>query len=134
MSLVDSLVLPLISLRLVVLAAFTLLGRMLKLRNYLRLRLLCLIESPAFSGAFSILLLQYSLFDSSAPNGLDLNRESQSQLSAPPVWYSITRVSKKFFSFFRSMISDIHGNGLVVPGYSSFRPIWVRRRLAMNFR
>lgn len=39
MSLVDSLVLPLISLRLVVLAAFTLLGRMLKLRNYLRLRL-----------------------------------------------------------------------------------------------
>lgn len=59
MSLVDSLVLPLISLRLVVLAAFTLLGRMLKLRNYLRLRLLCLIESPAFSGAFSFLLLQY---------------------------------------------------------------------------
>ncbi|MDH4565715.1 PAS domain S-box protein [Pseudomonas sp. BN414] len=58
----------------------------------------------------------------------------QSQLSAPPVWYSITRVSKKFFSFFRSMISDIHGNGLLVPGYSSFRPIWVRRRLAMNLR
>ncbi len=59
---------------------------------------------------------------------------NQSQLSAPPVWYSITRVSKKFFSFFRSMISLIHGKGLLAPGYSSFRPIWVRRRLAMNLR
>lgn len=58
----------------------------------------------------------------------------QSQLNAPPVWYSITRVSKKFFSFFKSMISLIHGNGLVVPGYSSFRPICDRRRLAMNLR
>ena len=57
----------------------------------------------------------------------------QSQLNAPPVWYSITRVSKKFFSFFKSMISLIHGNGLVVPGYSSFKPICVKRRLAMNF-
>ena len=37
---------------------------------------------------------------------------AQSQLSAPPVWYSITRVSKKFFSFLRSIISAIHGNGL----------------------
>ena len=27
-----------------------------------------------------------------------LNDKTQSQLSAPPVWYSITRVSKKFFS------------------------------------
>ena len=35
----------------------------------------------------------------------------QSQLSAPPVWYSITRVSKKFRSFFRSIISAIHGKG-----------------------
>lgn len=40
----------------------------------------------------------------------------QSQLNAPPVWYSMTRVSKKFFSFFRSIISDIHGKGLVAPG------------------
>ena len=61
-------------------------------------------------------------------------RENQSQLSAPPVWYSITRVSKKFFSFFKSMISLIHGNGLVVPGYSSFNPICDKRRLAMNFK
>ena len=59
---------------------------------------------------------------------------NQSQLSAPPVWYSITRVSKKFFSFFKSMISLIHGNGLVVPGYSSFKPICDRRRFAMNLR
>jgi hypothetical protein len=43
-------------------------------------------------------------------------RPRQSQLSAPPVWYSMTRVSKKFFSFFRSIISDIHGNGFVAPG------------------
>jgi hypothetical protein len=62
-----------------------------------------------------------------------MNRD-QSQLKAPPVWYSITRVSKKFFSFFKSMISLIHGNGLVVPGYSSFKPICDRRRLAMNLR
>src|SRR5688572_9830219 len=34
-----------------------------------------------------------------------------SQFSAPPVWYSVTLVSKKFFSFFRSIISAIHGNG-----------------------
>ncbi len=38
------------------------------------------------------------------------NRD-QSQSSAPPDWYSMTRVSKKFFSFFRSIASDIHGNG-----------------------
>ena len=34
-----------------------------------------------------------------------------SQFSAPPVWYSITRVSKKLRSFFRSIISLIHGKG-----------------------
>ena len=46
-----------------------------------------------------------------------------SQLSAPPVWYSVTRVSKKFFSFFRSIISDIQGNGLFAPGKIRSRPI-----------
>ena len=40
-----------------------------------------------------------------------LSIADQSQLSAPPVWYSITRVSKKFRSFFRSIISAIHGKG-----------------------
>jgi hypothetical protein len=35
----------------------------------------------------------------------------QSQFSAPPVWYSMTRVSKKFRSFFRSIISLIQGKG-----------------------
>lgn len=39
-----------------------------------------------------------------------------SQASPPPDWYSMTRVSKKFFSFFRSIISLIHGNGLSVAG------------------
>src|SRR4029079_11940826 len=58
----------------------------------------------------------------------------QSQLSAPPVWYSMTRVSKKLRSFLRSIISLIQGNGLVAPGYSVSRPICWERRLAMNLR
>ncbi len=36
---------------------------------------------------------------------------AQSQDRAPPVWYSITRVSKKLRSFLRSIISLIQGNG-----------------------
>ncbi len=36
---------------------------------------------------------------------------TQSQDRAPPVWYSITRVSKKLRSFLRSIISLIQGNG-----------------------
>jgi hypothetical protein len=47
----------------------------------------------------------------------------QSQLSAPPVWYSMTRVSKKFFSFLRSIISDIQGKGLDAPENSRSSPI-----------
>src|SRR5262249_54151378 len=39
-----------------------------------------------------------------------------SQFNAPPVWYSMTRVSKKLRSFFRSIISLIHGKGLLAPG------------------
>src|SRR3990172_4442654 len=58
----------------------------------------------------------------------------QSHVNAPPVWYSVTRVSKKFFSFFRSSSSLIHGKGLVAPGYCSGRPIWAQRRLAMKRR
>ena len=42
-------------------------------------------------------------------------RRRQSQVRVPPVWYSVTRVSKKFFSFFKSRISDIQGKGLVAP-------------------
>src|SRR5688572_33116890 len=49
-----------------------------------------------------------------APSSLQAS--FQSQLSAPPVWYSITRVSKKLRSFLRSIISLIHGNGLLAPG------------------
>ena len=58
----------------------------------------------------------------------------QSQLSAPPVWYSMTRVSKKLRSFFRSIISLIHGNGFSSWSNSASRPIWVARRLAMKRR
>src|SRR3954468_22190156 len=57
-----------------------------------------------------------------------------SQFSAPPVWYSITRVSKKLRSFFRSIISLIHGKGFCAPGYSVSRPICWQRRLAMKRR
>ena len=61
-------------------------------------------------------------------------RAPQSQLSAPPVWYSVTRRSKKFCSFFRSSISLIHGNGFSAPGNSGSRPICCARRLAMKRR
>jgi hypothetical protein len=54
-----------------------------------------------------------------------------SQFSAPPFWYSITRVSKKFFSFLRSMASDIHGNGFSVSSNTRESPNWAQRRLAM---
>ena len=57
--------------------------------------------------------------------------EAQSQDSAPPVWYSVTRVSKKFFSFFRSIISLIQGKGLLLPGNKVSIPICWLRRLAM---
>ena len=55
----------------------------------------------------------------------------QSQDRAPPDWYSMTRVSKKLRSFFRSIISLIQGNGFSSFGKSASRPIWVARRLAM---
>jgi Phage integrase family len=41
--------------------------------------------------------------------------DPQSQVRAPPVWYSVTRVSKKFFSFDRSVACDIQGNGFCWP-------------------
>jgi hypothetical protein len=56
---------------------------------------------------------------------------AQSQESAPPVWYSMTRVSKKFRSFLRSIISLIHGNGFVAPGNSASSPICWQRRFAI---
>src|SRR5438093_6750264 len=55
----------------------------------------------------------------------------QSHDSAPPDWYSMTRVSKKLRSFFRSIISLIHGNGFSSFGKSASSPICVARRLAM---
>src|SRR5512145_2726181 len=55
----------------------------------------------------------------------------QSQESAPPDWYSMTRVSKKLRSFFRSIISLIQGKGFSSLGNSGSKPICVARRLAM---
>src|SRR4051812_41308744 len=55
----------------------------------------------------------------------------QSQDRAPPDWYSMTRVSKKLRSFFRSIISLIQGNGFSSFGKSASRPICWARRLAM---
>jgi hypothetical protein len=46
------------------------------------------------------------------------------------VWYSVTLVSKKFFSLPRSIVSLIHGNGFFEP-YWVFRPIRSKRRSAM---
>jgi len=56
---------------------------------------------------------------------------NQSQFNVPPVWYSITRVSKKLRSFFKSIISLIHGNGFSSFGKSASSPICTARRLAM---
>lgn len=57
-----------------------------------------------------------------------------SQLSAPPVWYSMTRVSKKLRSFFRSIISLIQGKGFSSCSNIGSKPICCARRLAMNLR
>jgi hypothetical protein len=55
----------------------------------------------------------------------------QSHESAPPDWYSMTRVSKKLRSFFRSIISLIHGNGFSSCGNIASMPICCARRFAM---
>lgn len=52
------------------------------------------------------------------------------QSSDPPLWYSVTCVSKKFFSLLRSVCSDIHGNGFSVP-YCSGRSNCPNLRSAM---
>jgi hypothetical protein len=57
-----------------------------------------------------------------------------SQFSAPPVWYSMTRVSKKLRSFFRSIISLIQGKGFSSWANIGSRPICWARRLAMKRR
>lgn len=36
------------------------------------------------------------------------------QTRDPEDWYSVTRVSKKFFSFAKSIVSETHGNGFLV--------------------
>jgi hypothetical protein len=60
--------------------------------------------------------------------------EPHSQFRAPPVWYSITRVSKKLRSFFRSIISLIQGKGFSSCANSGSSPICCARRFAMNLR
>src|SRR5262249_10301256 len=55
-----------------------------------------------------------------------------SQLSAPPFWYSITRVSKKFFSFLRSIASDIQGNGFSASLHTQASRGGERRGLGMK--
>ncbi len=72
-----------------------------------------------------------SSFRVSEPYGWQSAGErTQSHFSEPPAWYSVTRVSKKFFSFERSMVSLIHGNGLEERNCVG-RPIRSRRRSAM---
>ena len=58
-----------------------------------------------------------------------LRGEPQSQDNALAAWYSVTRVSKKFFSFERSIVSDIQGKGFFEP-YWVGRPMRSRRRSA----
>src|SRR5260221_9652570 len=53
-----------------------------------------------------------------------------SQFKAPPVWYSMTRVSKKLRSFLSSIISLIQGKGFCAPAYSVSSPTSCQRRLA----
>ena len=55
--------------------------------------------------------------------------DDQSQESAAPTWYSVTLVSKKFFSFVRSIVSLIQENGLADP-YCAGRLILSNRRSA----
>ena len=59
-------------------------------------------------------------------------RSVPGQANAPPFWYSMTRVSKKFFSFFRSMASLFHGKGFSASANTGARPNWAQRRLAMK--
>lgn len=58
----------------------------------------------------------------------------QFHANALSVWYSVTLVSKKFFSFLRLISSDIHGNGFSAPGNRISVPICWQRRLVTNRR
>lgn len=44
-----------------------------------------------------------------------LSRMNQSQFKEPELWYSVTLVSKKFFSLDRSIVSLIQGKGFAEP-------------------
>ena len=55
----------------------------------------------------------------------------QLQSSVPDDWYSVTRVSKKFFSLLRSIVSLIQGNGFD-ERYWVGSPTRSSRRSAMN--
>lgn len=55
----------------------------------------------------------------------------KSSSRAPAPWYSVTRVSKKFFTFVRSIVSVIHGKGLRAFPKLAGKPIEVNRRFAI---
>src|SRR6202012_570619 len=52
-------------------------------------------------------------------------------LTLPLVWYSVTRVSKKFFSFLRKMTSSSQRKGLFFTVESAGSPRLRRRRSAL---
>lgn len=52
----------------------------------------------------------------------DFSGFAQSHTSAPPVWYSVTRVSKKFFSLRRFTCSSSQGSAFAAPGQGSSTP------------
>ena len=56
-----------------------------------------------------------------------------SQLSAPPVRYSVGRVSKKFFSLRIETCSDIQGKRCSAPSYTRGSPMLLARWLAYHF-
>ena len=64
------------------------------------------------------------------PAATQCQMDCQSQVREPAVWYSVTRVSKKFFSLLRSMVCAIHGNGFS-RSYCLGRPMRSMRRSAM---
>src|SRR2546423_11503492 len=70
---------------------------------------------PVGRGLFNLRGLPRRIEFLSSPADSTEAEGAYSQLSAPPVWYSITRVSTKFLSFLRSVISLIQGNGLLAP-------------------
>jgi len=92
------------------------------------------VPSNSPNGIEEILRLAHEERAGLPPLGVPGEVEAQrySQFNAPPFWYSMMRVSKKFFSFFRSIASDIQGNGFSASSNTRGSPNWAQRRLAMK--